>query len=462
MGLPKQKIKWSKRIHLEKKRMKEQSDFMNSEKNTGDAVIDRGYAIYDEWLAKKLSSQKIVNSVIRAVCAVEQNRTNATCIEALSYLFALDMRIEERYKSILHCIFRYFSWRRETNALNRLKGILHISKGEDIRAAIEARLQRLRDGFDDQIANDGDSEAHGGKHNGNAEKEVTAKEKAEKIVKAEETKKVMEEKTEDVSEQTTTDEPIKESGEKLQNTEPSQDALEKVGQDEKRPVKEEHNSLDEEAGESKDKPKEAINYNDVVDVPPLPETTQDKKPSPKKTSFIDESLMDDLFKLKKDFIIQNFSENEKPKDKEAPKTENTVTQRLGEGKSTDKESVLYDNPVSRERIAIVQDVDQTVQEKGETMQETVRKNENAASVNQGKEGVRTPLQVHITENQVRQAIDNHISAESVEAYYNWQADLMREQLQIASEEFGIDAPVEIIGRPESTPKKQPRIAPNRK
>lgn len=442
--------------------MERQTDFTNGDKYTGDAVIHRGYAIYDAWLARRLSSQKIVNSVMRAIYAVEHNRTSAASIEALSYLFALDKRIQERYKKILLCIFRYFSWRRETNALNKLKRIFHISQSEDIRAAIAARLQRLRDGFDDQIANDGDSEAHGGKHNGNAEEEVAAKEKAEKIVKAEESKKVVEEKTEDISKQTTTDEPIQESAETRQDTEPSHDTLEKVVQDEKRPVKEERNSLDEEAGESKDTPKEAINYNDVVDVPPLPETTQDKKSSPKKTSFIDESLMDDLFKLKKDFIIQNLSEDDKPKNKEAPKTENTVTQRLGEGKSTDKESVLYDKSVSRERIAIVQDVDQTVQKKSEAKQETVQKNEKDVSVNQGKENVRTPLQVLITENQERQVIENHISKESLEEFYNWQADLMREQLQTASEEFGIDAPVEIIGRPESTPKKQPRIASNQK
>ena len=56
--------------------MNKEINFMDNEKITGDAVIKRGYDIYDEWLEKKPSSRKIVDSVNSAVRAVKENKTN--------------------------------------------------------------------------------------------------------------------------------------------------------------------------------------------------------------------------------------------------------------------------------------------------------------------------------------------------------------------------------------------------
>ena len=72
---------------------------------TGDAVIARGYAVYDEWEAKRLSSRGIVACVKSAVFAIEQKKTKAASIEALACLFALDMRIKEKYSTLLHRLF---------------------------------------------------------------------------------------------------------------------------------------------------------------------------------------------------------------------------------------------------------------------------------------------------------------------------------------------------------------------
>ena len=98
-------------INLENNQMNKKLDFKDNEKYSCDSVINQGYAIYDEWTAKKLSSRKIVDSVNDAVSAVEKRKTITARLIALSYLFALDTRVKERYNTILRCIIFYFSWK---------------------------------------------------------------------------------------------------------------------------------------------------------------------------------------------------------------------------------------------------------------------------------------------------------------------------------------------------------------
>ena len=69
----------------------------------------------------------------------------------------------------------------------------------------------------------------------------------------------------------------------------------------------------------------------------------------------------------------------------------------------------------------------------------------------GAEDLRVPLQVNITldqENEMRREVSSSMSAEAIQAIYESQAEALREQLTIASAELGMDAPVEIVGRPE--------------
>ena len=94
------------------------------ERYTSNGVIERGYAIYDEWNENKCKSRKIVNSVQMAVASFNAKRTPEHHVTALSHLFALELRIKERYDNIFKCIILYFSWRRETGALETLKGIV--------------------------------------------------------------------------------------------------------------------------------------------------------------------------------------------------------------------------------------------------------------------------------------------------------------------------------------------------
>ena len=73
--------------------MKKETNTMHGGKYTSDAIIKRGYDIYDEWVSKKLSSRRIVKAVESTISAAKESQTNSVKTEALSYLFALDTRI---------------------------------------------------------------------------------------------------------------------------------------------------------------------------------------------------------------------------------------------------------------------------------------------------------------------------------------------------------------------------------
>ena len=87
-----------KKLHMENKNIKTLNQQFDA-----NAVIERGYAIYDEWSNHKLSSRKIVSYVERNVALVSSKKTNNAYIEALSTLFALEMRVKERYNSLFKC-----------------------------------------------------------------------------------------------------------------------------------------------------------------------------------------------------------------------------------------------------------------------------------------------------------------------------------------------------------------------
>jgi hypothetical protein len=231
------------------------------EKYTGDAVIKRGYEIYDEWDRGGFSSRRIVRFTERALALVQAKNTPASCIEALSCLFALDMRIQEKYNTLLRCLFSYFSWRRETRTFKLLKAALHfpLSGEADIRTAIEVALQQLREKLENEELDDGDDETRGGKRNGKGDEdsavteeknqENVPEENAEELANAEESEELSEEKTEELSEQTPTEEPIKEGSEEAQTAEPLQE--ENVTQEQKEEVKQEE-AKQEESSELKE------------------------------------------------------------------------------------------------------------------------------------------------------------------------------------------------------------------
>ena len=445
-------------------------------KYTADATLARGYTIYDEWIAKRYTSRKIVSYVELAAANAKQNKGIAASMEALACLFALDIRIKEKYNTILQCILSCFSWRRETRAFKLLKGSFNISDSYiDLRIAIEIELQKLREKLERGDVDDEDDTIRGGKRNGKAEEEPVVgeakaqdqatNEKNEDVSKIEETRESAEEKTEKNPDAIQSEE----QAEKItaqQNAEeaPSKDAQIAVQEDkeqakeEVQEIKEENNSSVEKSDTSTDKSKETKTYNDAIDSPPLYEQSVDDKSQRDTKSFVDEVIIDNIVKGKEDAVRHNPLEDAK-QIRETNCIENAVTQNREENKISDKNAYLYDKMVTSDKGAA------KITEMKSTQVGASAQNINTAEKVQGAEDLRVPLQVDITldqENEMRREISNSMSAEAIQAIYESQASAMREQLMIASAELGMDAPVEIIGIPETAPPEQSVAGPNRK
>ena len=442
---------------------------------SADAVLARGYTIYDEWIEKRSASRKIVAYVELAAKNAKQNNGIAASIEALACLFALDIRIKEKYKTILQCILSYFSWRRETRAFRLLKGAFYIpDSNEDIRAAIEIELQRLREKLEKEDADDEDDTVRGGKRNGKSEEEPAVgeekaqdqapNEKNEDVSDIEETKKSAEEKIEENPDPIQREEQTEEiKAEQNSEEAPNEDAQASVQEDkeqakEVQEIKEENNSSVEKSESSTDKSKETKTYNDVIDSPPLYEQSLDDESWRDTKSFVDEVIIDNIIKGKEDAARQNPLEEAKQV-RDVNRAENAITQNREENKSTDKNAYLYDKMVTSDKGAA------KIAEMKSTQIGASAQSSNTAEKVQGAEDLRVPLQVDITldqENEMRREISSSLSAEAIQAIYESQASAMREQLTIASAELGMDAPVEIVGRPETAPPEQSVAGPNRK
>lgn len=452
--------------------------------NHADSVIKRGYEIYDEWVAYGFSSRKIVSCTERAVAAVEAKRTYSSCTVALSYLFALDMRIREKYNTLLRCIFLYFSWRRETKALRRLKVSFNIKEGKDIRNAIEIEFEKLFEKLDQEYFDDGDDETRGGKRNGKSEEEAVAaeekgkeqdfKENSEKITDSEKTEKASEEKTEDVFEQTSEDEQITEKGENQQNVESFQEKSEPALQEkieeireEKIELKAENKESHEKSESSIDKSNEVRSHNDAVDSPPIYDNANESKPvaDENKISFTDEFIRDDM--VKENVSVHDRQDDFKVED--AQRTEDSIARGVDNDKSAENDAYSYDKAMPTENEDSLQNTEVTSQEKTEIKQgaeqkteikqDAVQNNENTASFEKEVEDVRVPLQVDINESQendMRKELADSMSLEVIEAIINAQKEAAREQMYIA--ELEADDPGVIIGKQDPVQVSPPSIA----
>lgn len=475
----------------------------------GDEVIERGYEIYDEWKVGRLSSRRIVIFVERVISIFRVKRRGGAFIEAVACLFALDMRIKEKYSSLLRCILSYFSWRRETRALVVLKGALNIPLGEtDIRAAVELVLVALREDIDGDETEGSDDETRGGKRNGKAEEELTdAEEKqqdkasedaAEEITDSEEKEEASEKNAEDISEDAPENEPTNEDDKERQaETSPeeaeveAQENAEPKEQEEKEAKsdnKEENNGPDGESEPSNDKNKTTNTYDYAADFLPISEQPEQGKPTADKISFIDEVIIDNMVKGKADFITHNpLDDIRAAKDNGSP-INDTASQTPDKVEKTDKDDRLYDvKPTNGKETSEAKadntpkktepgpKAESTAEQKPGAAQNTSQNPQSIASLDQKVEDHRVPLQVDITEsmeNDMRNEINWGITPEAVDAIKNAQSEYMsqqlavayaeamalREQVNISNTELGMDAPVTEKTAPVQA--KQPGIAPS--
>ena len=129
--------------------------------HVSDTAIHAGHLLYEKWKREGYTSRKIARQAELAAASAR-----ADSIGAVSCLFALYMRIKERYADKVSRIIFYFSLKREMYALQSLEKVLHIAAiTQDVHTAIEVDLKKLGERIKiDDIIEDGDDTTHGGKH----------------------------------------------------------------------------------------------------------------------------------------------------------------------------------------------------------------------------------------------------------------------------------------------------------
>ena len=341
-------------------------------------------------------------------------------------------------------------------AFKLLMETVHIpGSNADIRIAIEVAFEQLREKLEAEDADDKDDTVHGGKSQGRLEEELSANrekwqnqttnDNPEAISNMEEAKAVAEEKTDKISEFLQKHEQVEQIEIQQNEREAPSQKEETSVQKKTEPVKEkiqeikvENNASDEKSERNLDILKETKTYNNGIVSPLLYE----HKMTDNAKSFMDEVITDNAVKSKGDVAERNPLENEKSVWETSPVGDVSNEK----SKNINKDAYLYDEMLTNDR--------------GDTAQ-----NGKVAANKQEAEDLRVPLQVDITldqENEIRREINRSMSIEAIQAFYESQAEAMREQLTIASAELGIDAPVEIIGKQKSTKIEQPSAVSNRK
>ena len=449
--------------------MKRTNDFAREEKYTYDEVMNRANAIHGEWAAKKIPSRQIVNSVEAAVFAVEEDNALEAGVEALAYLIALDLRVKERYKSIIQRIFRCFSYYREKNALSRLKVTFDIDGSNDIRTAIEVELKNLRERVESSVIDDDDSDStNGGKRNSissqeNPTTEATqsevAEEKSEDSPEAEENLESTEEKTEEKSTEPTSserteapkNEPAAEQptteNTRVQSTEPTFSKEEKQAEQTASSINNENNSSRDNQSKPLENNIDGNSQSKVIDiVPPL--VFDDARATDNKVerSFIDQVIFDNIMKGRDDFIMHNPWENDNPSIGENPIHLNDLANGASVSEA-ENEAFLYDQMLDANRVNI------RIQESQIQENQVQKNNEQQNKAPNNNAEPRVQIQVDIdnaTENAYRLELFNSLSHEAMVAMVERMADVGREQLKIASADFDFEDPVEIIGFDENS------------
>ena len=457
---------------LEQQTYEERIDMMQ-ERYSSDSVIERGYAIYDEWNNKKYNSRRIVNCVQTAVASSNAKKTPVSHATALSHLFALDLRIKERYDNIFKCIILYFSWHRETGALKTFKGMLKLPEGNDIRDVIEVELERLRQNIDDDKTDGTDKKNRGGKITEISGEEATAEkgEQQSKTTKEETLEEILDnEKSEEKEEKSTNigeDKPIEDqagesraeaaevhSREQVHNEAKKKTqengegfasvAEEEINQEKPYEQKTENNGFKNKNEPITDKKSENVVYNGAIDMPPDFEKRREDS-AVNNVSFIDEVIMDNMIKGEKDIIGHNPLETVKREGEARIQVSDLL--RGDKDNASDKDAHLYDKMVLNYKGEGLQNVPSTLQNESNTL-----KNESNAP----QEKIQTVVNDKIDEARVQIKVEENLSEENVfrrsvnDKYNNKMIHLhkalmeeaLREDLRII--DLGLDDPLRFI------------------
>ena len=481
--------------------MKTKTNTAHVEKYTADGVIARGYEIYDGWNDKKYSSRQIVSDINSVIANAKNKKSYKTSIESLAHFFALDMRLKEKYTGLLKRIFSYFSWRRETRSLLALMQVLNIPRSMDARTAIEVELKKILEEIGKEEVEEEDDETRGGKKNAKMQDDAAAK-KEEQEKTADDSAKDnselegeedTEEKSEELQDEQLPEERVEETVEEAQSLDIQEENPELTVSAEDILTKEElstdnkvENSGSNQINEpSNDKKIEAKTYNDAIDyaIPLGNESRESSKESG--SSYIQEFIWDELIKEQRE-ASQNDSQGAGKDEKTADKNENSTARQNEDNNKSDKDAHLYDEMMKNDKgdpSAENQNVkapkteakaeakpeakaeDDTKQIKKEEPKVQIDNTEKHEAIKNDFKDLRVPLQVDLTqdyENELRREISNSMTSEMVLAIREKQENYMREQLDIALEEFLMNANRQKVSEPVEPQISQQPLSQNLK
>ena len=420
--------------------MEKEIDIMHEEKYADNCITLRAQDICNEWKHNNYASRRVVDSVKSAVAAKSKNGTKTARLEALSYLFALELRIKEKYNGVLRSLFSYYSWKSEIEALELMRKELRIPEGKSLSAVIEAELRKILENEEDDEEDEG---THGGRSNGMAEEEAAAEnndraQDGESAEKSAEVKESAEEKAEEADAKSRTEEKaVEKSAEKETSKEENKEAAREgkaTGEnprEKKAEVKQEDRREEKAASEAKNEQAERgastanenntyNNYNNSVDVAVTSagsavgnkEETRD---------FIDEIIIDNIAKK------MNASESHDRSSDAAKESAESAERRSDEMKNAGKRT----------------------EEKLDRLKNGENVPQASAAAEKGEHGnARVPIQVDISaneENLMRQNLNDGLTEQMILMLKAGAESAMREQLSIASAQLGIEAPVQIVG-----------------
>ena len=458
---------------------------MMQERYSSDSVIERGYAIYDEWNENKYKSRKIVNSVQMAVASSNAKRTPEHHVTALSHLFALDLRIKERYDNIFKCIILYFSWRRETGALKTLKSILKLPEGKDIRDIIEIELERLRQNIDGDKTEGTDKKNRGGKVNefSGAEAEAAVEngdqisETAEEKTPEESLEKEETAEQKETSENVGAEKPIEDQADESQAETAEERTREQAHFDakEKAQTKSDSSLFDKIKSEKNyektianngfenknepntDKKTENVVNNNPIDISPFFEEGRGDNAS-SSISFIDEVMMDNMIKGENDVIGHNPLESVGKESAERSQPSDALG--VNEKNEGGKDAHLYDKIVLKFKGESSQNESSTSQNDQNAVKEEsssapnepneVKAESNAPQektqvvINNKSDEARTQIKVEENiseENKFRRSVNDKFTVQMINIHKSLMEDAFREEFIIPSERMGDEAPV---------------------
>ena len=444
------------------------------ERYTSNGVIERGYAIYDEWNENKYKSRKIVNSVQMAVASSNAKKTPDSHVTALSHLFALDLRIKERYDNIFKCIILYFSWRRETVAFKRFKDILKLPEVDDFRDIIELEVERLH--IIDKDKNAGsDKKPRGGRvteFSGEEAAKVGGDELAESV--AEETLEEGRntEKNEEKSEKLAASE---QTGE--QSRDASSDAAEDVLVVTERPQEKnsgssdsgrteinqerlfenntENNGFDKKSEPSINKEQIKQDSNGAADANIYYEVVGHRDEA-SQVSFIDDVILDNMIKGESDIIGHNPLEDVKQNSGELSRSSELP---VGEVNKDGKDAHLYDkmvldgkgdgakNDPNASQSEQKEKNEQKEQKAPQGEQKDPNPSQEKSQVLNDKRDDKLRVQINVQENVseenvFRRSVNDKYNDKMIHFHKSLMEEALREDLKII--DLGLDAPLRLI------------------